>query len=189
MDDASMCLDMGADMLGVILDPLISRHGDRKLIDQIREIGGVTCAVYTDRKQFYGQEMNEDISQLHFMFSQEDMNFCRSMGMEVIAVASTSFTIGVNDRVRHLRVMNPDHILLDFRDGASKHISEIERIFSSGKAGIAGKIDSSNIERIIETKPSLIDVSSSLESHPGKKDPDKTRKFMEKAGDLIAGPA
>lgn len=189
LDDASLCLDLGADMLGVILDPSISRHGNRKLIDQIREIGGLACAVYTDKRQFYGEVLNEDISQLHFLFNEDDMAYCHSMGKKVMAVASTSFVTGVEERVMQLRSMNPDEILLDFRDGASGHASEIKRIFSSGRTGLAGKIDINNIMKIMETRPSLIDVSSSLESYPGKKDKEKTRMFMERAGELIAGLA
>lgn len=189
LDDASLCLDLGADMLGVILDPSISRHGNRTLIDQIREIGGLACAVYTDKRQFYGEVLNEDISQLHFLFNEDDMAYCHSMGKKVMAVASTSFVTGVEERVMQLRSMNPDEILLDFRDGASGHASEINRIFSSGRTGLAGKIDINNIMKIMETRPSLIDVSSSLESYPGKKDKEKTRMFMERAGELIAGLA
>jgi phosphoribosylanthranilate isomerase len=50
---------------------------------------------------------------------------------------------------------------------------------------IAGGIGIDNIERLInEINPSAIDLSSSLESHPGKKDHTKVKAFFEKLNEL-----
>jgi phosphoribosylanthranilate isomerase len=50
---------------------------------------------------------------------------------------------------------------------------------------IAGGIGINNIERLIkEINPAAIDLSSSLESHPGKKDHLKVKAFFEKLNEL-----
>lgn len=186
-EDASLCLEAGADMLGVVLDPAIPRHGDRGVIESIRDMGGIACAVYTSREQFVGKDMNEDISQLHYMYERGDVEYCRSNGRKIIAVASSSFSVGIPERVRRMKEDNPDMIMVDYRDGASRHLEEIGCMVKRGRIGVAGKIDADNVGSIIEAKPYFIDISSSLESHPGKKDPEKVRAFMDRVGEIVAG--
>lgn len=80
--------------------------------------------------------------------------------------------------------MKMRYILLDFRDGINRHFGELEKYSRYDNIGFAGKIETGDLENILEVGPSLIDLSSSLERSVGEKDHMKINSFFTGLGVL-----
>lgn len=185
IEDAILCLDLGADLLGVILDDNVGRHGDRKLIDQIISAGGRACAVYTSMEQITGQARNESAAQLHFEFTEEDLHNVRETDIPVIGVASSKFRIPVLERFSIIDRLGVDFALVDFDDGVANHINDLLCLTGLSSLALAGRIRPRDIQSILGLKPALIDVSSTLEASIGRKDGGKVREFFETVEALL----
>ncbi len=183
-EDASLSVGLGADMIGVILDRRSPRHGNRKLIDRIVDMGGKPCAVYTSGEQFRGRELNEAVAQLHYEYSEEDADYLRGHGISLIGVSAYSITDDVPGRAETLLETNLDYVLVDFSDGALNHTGELKAFAGNRKIGYAGRINAEGLDELLRFGPGLIDASSALESSPGKKDEQKVRSFFSKLEDF-----
>lgn len=180
MDDAILSMKLGADFLGVILDKAVVRHGDRSLIGKIADAGGYPCAVYTSMDQFRNSGHNESMAQLHFPFTREDLDAFRSEGIPVIGVSASNFPGDFNRRFRDISAMGVRYVLVDFRDGIRNHLGELELYTRAGNVGLGGKLDTPDLESVLLAEPALIDLSSSLELYPGKKDRRKLEVFFSR---------
>jgi phosphoribosylanthranilate isomerase len=183
-EDADYSLKMGADIIGVILDFNVKRHGTEELIEKIkkRHPEAQLAGVYTSMPAYVGEE---DYIQLHFDHFPEDITYVKNaMGKKVISVIDFhSENIGEKIRL-HLKA-GADYVLLEDRDGIIERVSQL-RGLPMKRIGIAGKIDSSNLKQLIELNPDLIDVSSSLEERTGKKSSAKIDEFFYSLGERSA---
>lgn len=180
LEDALFCIESGVDYMGVILDPDARRHADRNLIDGIDAVGGNVCAVYTSMSQFMHQRHNEKLAQLHFPFTEKDLNEFQDEGIPVMGVAATSFEIPIHIRLNFLSQIDLDYILLDFRDGILNHLSQLKKMRLPENLALAGHVTSDEVRELAILKPKIIDVSSSVETSPGIKDHSKIRELIEK---------
>lgn len=183
-EDADYSLKMGADIIGVILDFNVKRHGTEELIDRIKKTHPESqiAGVYTSMPVTVGKE---DYVQLHFSHSPGDITYVRNiMGKRVISVIDFHSGDIMGKIISHLGA-GADYILLEDRDGIIKRKPQLMEL-NMKRIGIAGKIDSSNLKQLVELNPDLIDVSSSLEERTGKKSFEKIDEFFYSLGERSA---
>lgn len=178
ISDAEAAIELGADLIGVILDTSVGRHGTPGLLKEIESAGGKTCAVYTSSKQVLESPLNESVSQLHYLYTDQDEEYLREHGIPIIGVSSSSMNVNMEERADHLLSTDILFMLLDYKDGAYLHLNEMKKYVSHPKFAVAGKISRDSITEVLSLEPSLIDVSSSLESSVGRKDHSKMREFF-----------
>lgn len=94
--------------------------------------------------------------------------------------------IGSENEISQLQQYHSPRVLIDARSpdgryGGSGHRIPPELIEKiPGPLWLAGGLNPANIAEVVRSfQPELVDVSSGLESHPGKKDPRKVTAFME----------
>lgn len=171
IEDGVFAHDCGADIIGVILDKRVPRHGDQSLISSLTSMRIRTAAVYTSLESAVSRYGDEDLIQLHFPHDPEKIGFVKEKtGKGVISVIQFDRTENLEEDVKRRYEAGAEIVLLENKSGIVKFISEIEKIQLSIKTGLAGKISPQNVGDIAAVNPLMIDVSSSIESYPGKKD-------------------
>jgi phosphoribosylanthranilate isomerase len=184
IEDADYAIKKGADLLGVILDPEVGRHGSRELIKEIKMEHPFfpVAGVYTSMPESAG---DEDYIQLHFNHSGDDIITVKNkLNKKIISVID--FHEGnIAGKIHSHIDSGADIILLEDRAGIINRRRELEE-FPADKIGIAGKIDSSNVQSLLSINPYLVDVSSSLEEYTGKKSFAKIDEFFNKIGEYYA---
>ena len=181
LEDGIFAHECGADIVGVILDKSVSRHGDHSLISSLTSRGIITAGVYTSLKSALSQHRDEDLIQLHFAHSPETVTRVRDItGKAVISVIQFKDTGELVEDSRRRYEAGAEIVLLENRSGIVAFKDEMERIQLKVRTGLAGKISPHNVKEIATLKPLMIDVSSSLESHPGKKDHGLVRELFRR---------
>ena len=191
LDDALLCEKEGADALGFIFYRQSKRYilpGEAKEI--VKKLSPFTTKV--------GVFVNEDIrvinqiiektkinvAQLH---GDEDKNYCMEIELPVIK----SFRIKENfDFGSIYKYKNVDFLFDAYSEnnfgGTGKTFNwELIPAEIKNKIILSGGISEENIEEIFrKVTPSAVDLSSSLESKPGKKDAEKVKSFFKKFNSL-----
>ncbi len=183
IEDADYAIKSGADFVGVILDNNVVRHGDQKLIKNIKERHPEikTVGVYTSMPEKAGYE---DYVQLHYSHSGNDVyHAVNSLNRKVISVINPSENIR-NEIYEHLNA-GAEYVLIEDRSGIVNHINLLKSM-DLARTGIAGKISPENVSSLVSLNPGLIDVSSSLEERPGKKSFSRIDEFFERIGESNA---
>jgi phosphoribosylanthranilate isomerase len=80
-------------------------------------------------------------------------------------------------RINRYSSAGSDYILVE-KKGISSSLPELRTILKDFDVGISGGIGTENIRSLAGLKPAFVDLSSSLESLPGKKDHRKMRDFF-----------
>ncbi|MCL4328714.1 MAG: phosphoribosylanthranilate isomerase [Candidatus Thermoplasmatota archaeon] len=188
IEDARLASDLSADLLGVVLDPEVARHGDEDLVGRMRSLGKDVVGVYTSMDSVRSSELKEDIVQLHFAHGKQEIEEVRfSLGKKVISVIQVHEISKAFAEAIEAHDAGADFILLEKKDGIAEILPRIEILLRGYDVGVSGKIDADSLDVLVPLKPSFIDLSSSLESAPGKKDPAKMREFFLKLGRLRVG--
>ena len=191
LSDALLCEKEGADALGFIF----YRQSKRYILpEDAVEITG-KLSPFTTR---IGVFVNEDISvisqiveetkinvvQLH---GDENEDYCMEMKLPVIK----SFRIKTDfDFESVYRFKNVDYLFDAYSEnnfgGTGKTFNwQIIPLELKNKIILSGGISEENIEEIVrKVTPSAVDLSSSLESKPGKKDAEKVKSFFKKFNSL-----
>ena len=195
MEDACLAQEAGANALGFILVPESPRYiDDPPLVEQIckRMLGrGVSCiGVVRD-----GADVDPNArltSVLTYFQAYEDSRTVKNFGDDIVQVAA--FRVkdrGIVDEVANHKVgKNPPFILLDAyhpdRLGGSgstfdwQFAREVREKYPERQIILAGGLTPQNVQGALSiVRPFGVDVSSGVESNPGKKDPDKVRRFIE----------
>ena len=182
LEDASAAIDMGYDIIGVILDTKVVRHGTVRLIDDIENIGGTTAAVYTSYESLKENPSSSDHIQLHFQHSPEQiMEIKEESGKKIISVISYNGKNNLESEIHEKINSGADLVLIENREGIVKYFPEIAYLSSNPRIGVAGKIGISNVSEVRDRGFRFIDASSSLEASPGKKDHSIMKDFIEAA--------
>ncbi|AKA49657.1 hypothetical protein IX51_11705 [uncultured archaeon] len=172
IDDAVFASRLGADIIGVVLDPTIPRHGDTDLVTDIHRSGIRVAGVYTSLESALGRNLDEDLIQLHFPHDGETVEYVKNeTGKEVISVIQYSETNGLSDEARARYSAGADIVLIENRNGMITTLDRIAEIQKIVRTGISGRISPGNALEFARINPLMIDLSSSLELYPGKKDP------------------
>jgi phosphoribosylanthranilate isomerase len=182
IEDASHAIDLGYDILGVILDTKVVRHGTVDLIEKIRNMGGTTAAVYTSYESVKNDPSSSDYIQLHFSHSTEQITEIKDRyRKKIISVISYTGKENIDSQIQEKISAGADLVLVENREGIVKYLPGIEFASGNHRVGVAGKIRISNVSEIRERGFRFIDASSSLEISPGKKDHVLMKAFIERA--------
>lgn len=193
LEDAMIAVEAGADALGFVFydkSPRCVEPG--KAADIIRALPPFVAAVGL----FVNADINFvnlaadscrlDVVQLH---GEETPDFCSRVGRRVIKV----FRVRDAQSIAPIQDYRVAGYLLDaYSSGAyggtglsfNWEIAKIAKKY--GPVILAGGLTPDNIRQAVETvQPYAVDVSSGVEAAPGKKDPDKVRKFIDIAKGLV----
>ncbi len=186
VEDAILCESLGADALGFIFYKNSKRYIDpNQAADIISQLSPFTMNV--------GVFVNENIDIINRITSETKINIAqihndsKILNEKHISVPIIkAFRVNEEFDFKILRNFINNYILLD--SYSQNELGGTGNTFNWGKIPkdiihkiiLAGGISAANIEYIVkEIKPAAVDLSSSLEKFPGKKDPEKVREFFK----------
>ncbi|GGM73029.1 hypothetical protein GCM10007108_08850 [Thermogymnomonas acidicola] len=175
VDDAVMAAGAGADMVGVIMDKKVVRHGDRRTVEEIASMGIPVVTVHTSMPASVGSER---YVQLHFPHGAREVEEARSMGVGVISVVNSGTLGDMLSRYSECREAGSEIVLVEDRSGIARRTDILEAFSGLPGVGFAGNVSSADLETLMRFRPRLIDLSRSLEAEPGKKDARKVEEFF-----------
>ena len=179
-DDAVYSLEQGADIIGVIRSDLSPRMGSENLINEISSLGATVAGVYTEMENVRAIKSKEAYVQLHFPHGEEEINYVKEeLGRKVISVVFANEEISPLNAGLEKVKLGADMVLLEY--GRSAWDSVIEKVsdMKNLPIGVAGRVSASNLRKLLKYSPYFVDVSSSLEVIPGRKNHEKIQEFME----------
>ncbi len=182
-EDAEAAVGAGADLVGFIFVPGTPRALDAARVDWIRQVEGAEkVGVFLDspleRVIRIRDLLGLDWIQLH---GDEPDSFLEVLGEKVIRRVKVETEVDW-DRVAHLS----QRCLPLFDPGAGEGASWAWETLAVRSAdiqfGLAGGLTPGNVAEAVRiVRPSLVDVSSGVESEPAIKDHAKIRAFVEAA--------
>ncbi len=190
-EDALLAEMLGADALGFIFYKKSKRYVSPAQVKIItNKLSPFTTKV--------GVFVNESPEVINKVSKETGINIIQLHGNEQLEIASKlllpaikAFRIDKDFDYKQLENYNDYPILLDTHSnseyGGTGQQFNWELIPNNikGKIILAGGISVENVETIFNSiKPAGIDVSSSLESEPGKKDKEKMEEFFNKVNQL-----
>jgi len=178
-EDALKARDMGADIIGLVFSDRSPRAAEKSLVQRIKDHSIPVAGVYTSMDDIIRNYSGEDYVQMHFPHTFSDIVKIReATGSRVISVIQYESLEQTKRLIREYREAGSDIILIENRAGIVKIIGSLNQLVKSHEVGLAGKISISNIREVMESNPSIIDLSSSIESSPGIKDYGKLSGFF-----------
>ena len=186
--DAEMALALGADLLGFVC-AASRRRAEKSLLHDLRDLPVLKVAVVVaeegaarmdpdvegllqegliDAVQLHGQERPEDCARLAFPYYK--------------AVRVRSREDGEAMGSYYCPRVLADAYSPDAAGGTGRRIApELARELRNGRPlWLAGGIGPDNVGDVLrDLSPELIDASSGLEESPGRKDPERLRRFFE----------
>lgn len=195
--DASMAVELGVDALGFIFAPSprqVSPENVQHIIDSLPPFVQ-TVGVFVNEDLSRIRDIMDfcglDVIQLH---GDESPEFCRELmphTMKAFRLKDASSLIPIRPYQGKVRGLLLDTYQENLKGGTGKAF-EWNLAVKAREYGIpiilSGGLGPSNIERAISTvKPYAIDVNSSVEGRPGKKDPTLMKQLMEKVKSMHSG--
>ena len=188
LDDALAAIDSGADALGFVFAPSPRQVTTSAVRDIVNQLPPFICkvGVFVNSELAEIQETmslcNLDLAQLH---GDESPDYCAALFPKGIKV----FTPDNLPASRELSRYRVAAYMLDRDKGATAGDTERSRLWKLareirdyGPLILAGGLTPESVGQAIETaRPYSVDVSSGVESEPGKKDHGKLRSFIEAA--------
>lgn len=187
IEDARAASDLGADALGFIFYRESKRYVDPETVkDIISELPpfitkvGVFVKSDLNEIQSIKEKTGIDIAQLH---GDETPEFCCSIPFKVIKVIRVKDKSDIGQVAQY-----PDQdILFDtYSDkeyggtGENFNWELLKDLSLSGNLILSGGLNPDNVLDAVKiVRPYAVDVSSGVESEPGKKDYEKIEKFIE----------
>ena len=192
LEDARYCAAAGADYLGFIqyeksprfVDPLTTKQ----IIDWVYgpEPVGVFVNADPDTINRTADEAGFTLVQLHGDESPETCAAVARPVIKAVRVRPDSTVAELSEYLHRYRDV-ADYFLLDtFREdvyggtGSAFDWAVAQQLSAEFEIFLAGGLGPANIEEAVSTvRPFAVDLSSSLESEPGKKDVDRLADFFE----------
>jgi phosphoribosylanthranilate isomerase len=192
-DDALLAVAMGADAVGFVFAPSVRQVPVQKVYDITRRLPPeiMTVGVFRDEHpkrvveivhksgvkgaQLHGNESNDTVAEV-----------AKAVGFVVKAFAAGS------PRISQSASLATNTILIDGSTPGSGHLfdwSLVGEIPEGMRMILAGGLDPDNIADAVQTvTPWGVDVSTGVESAPGKKDALKVKRFIERARNAAPVP-
>jgi phosphoribosylanthranilate isomerase len=188
VEDALAAVQCGADALGFVFAPSPRRVTTTAVRDIVGKLPPLVCkvGVFVDSELAEVKETMAlcglDLAQLH---GGEDAEYCGALFPRSIKV----FTAGSLPSGQELARYRVAAYMLDkdktesANDAAREQVWQLARqIGDCGPVILAGGLTPENVRVAIETaRPYAVDVSSGVESEPGRKDHEKLREFVNAA--------
>jgi phosphoribosylanthranilate isomerase len=182
LDDARMCVGLGADMIGFVHVPRRTRSMTSEKISEMCVSLGPTitkvlvCAPYDlDDALRLLSATKSDVLQTYSL-EPKDLIKLREMGVRVFRVVKP-------DRSEATRFSEAADALV-FENGkpgtGSSYDYSIIPIDCCAKAIVAGGLTIENMHLAKALEPYALDVSSGVESSPGRKDPELVAEFIRR---------
>jgi indole-3-glycerol phosphate synthase / phosphoribosylanthranilate isomerase len=190
VEDALLAAECGADAIGLVLWPgsprAVSRATARGIASALPrnvERVGVFVDAGADEVRRAAEEIGLDVVQLH---GREAPEACRGLGARVWKAVGVGPGFRPEDALRYEGVA--DGLLLDTHGGGGAP-GGTGRAFDWDHARalrdrvrylvLAGGLHAENVAAAVAAVgPDAVDVSSGVESAPGRKDPDRVRAFV-----------
>lgn len=180
VEDALFASGHGADILGVVRSSRSPRKGTADTINELSDMGLQVAGIYTDMETAMNSGSREQYIQLHFQHGKDEISSVRKeMGRKAISVVfayKESDPLGsALEKIRS----GADLVLLEYGSRGFAAGTGILPEMGPYPIGVAGRVSTGNLRMLLGASPYFIDVSSSLEQYPGKKDRMKIVEFME----------
>ena len=191
LDDARSAVAAGCDALGFVFYRKSPRYiSPDDVSGIIRKLPGkiVKVGVFVDEKAQRIKNIAKlcrlDFVQLH---GRESVNFCKKLkGLKIIKAFRVKGTIDENDISRYkVKAYLFDTYVKSKAGGTGKSFNwgllcGIKK--NKTPVFLSGGISVKNVKKAVKTvKPQWVDVSSSVEKLPGRKDAKKVREFIKAA--------
>jgi phosphoribosylanthranilate isomerase len=185
-EDALLAAAMGADAVGFVfaqsprqVSPARAREIARRLPSEV-----VTVGVFRDESPERVIEIVHEAGLQGAQLHGSESPACSRMVAERVGFTIKAFGAG-DDDVVNAREHPVDAILLDADVPGSGQVFDwalVEGIDPGTKVILAGGLNPANVaDAIRAARPWGVDVSSGVESSPGRKDPRRVRSFIERA--------
>lgn len=190
--DALMAIGLGADALGFVFAPSSRQMAVRavaRIVDRLpHEI--LTVGVFRDESATrIVQIINEAGLQAAQLHGNESIDTCRYVAGRV-PVSIKAFPAG-HDHIARWEEYGVDFVMVDSDSPGSGQVFDwqlAEDLTATDRVILAGGLKPSNVAAAIDHfHPFGVDVSSGVESAPGRKDPNKIRDFMRAVRDGESG--
>lgn len=192
-DDALLAVAMGADAVGFVFAPSVRQVPVQKVYDITRRLPPeiLTVGVFRDEHpkrvveivhksgvkgaQLHGNESNDAVAEV-----------AKAVGFVVKAFVAGS------PRIAESASLATNTILIDGSTPGSGHLFDWSLVGETPEGMrmiLAGGLDPDNIADAVQTvNPWGVDVSTGVESAPGKKDALKVKRFIERARNAAPVP-
>jgi phosphoribosylanthranilate isomerase len=191
LEDALLCESLGADALGFIFYNGSKRYIEPEAAAEIIKFLSpftVKVGVFVSESPDF---INKTASYIKLNAVQLHGDESPESTKDISLPAIKSFRVDDNFDYEILKQYTGTYYLLDTYSksgyGGTGKVLNWKKIPVEYKSNIilAGGISADNIEEIFtKVKPSAVDISSSLESEPGKKDKEKVIRFFDKINEL-----
>ncbi len=197
VEDARWAWRCGADLLGFILAPASPRYilpeAVGEIVRQLRMEGctalyvGVFAGESPDRVMDIMDHCALDVAQLHGCKTPDEARRVSDAGYDVIVARRVAKKVPRDDLARY----DAWAYLLDTDDGAREGgtgkswrwalLRDLPTAERPERLIVAGGLTPDNVaESVAQAAPWGVDVSSGVESAPGRKDPSRVQAFIEK---------
>jgi len=184
--DALLCVGLGADALGFVFAPSPRQVTVRAVHDIVHRVPRevLTVGVFRDEARQRVVDLASDAGvgavQLHGHETAEDCRWIRQH------TACTIRAFSAGDRtIARFEEFGADYILIDGTSPGSGEVFDwrlAEGVVDHGRMIVSGGLHAGNVAQAIASlQPWGVDVSSGVESEPGRKDPQKVREFIHAA--------
>lgn len=190
-EDAKLCCDLGADALGFIFYEKSKRKisvGDAKEIINKLPVFVGKIGVFVNEDLAIIENISKEIKltgvQLH---GNETPEFARSVKLPVIKAfrVNSEFDFSIFEKYSRYKFLLDTFSKEEYGGTGQSFNWEIIPSGIRIKIILAGGISIENIEHIFNNvRPEAVDLSSSLEKYPGKKDEIKLKNFFNKINSL-----
>ena len=184
LQDAKLAVDCGSDMIGVVRAGESPRFAPRSLLRDLKNLGVPVVGVYT-RFSDIPEDPDEDLVQLHFEHTTGQIEDLKERGVGTISVIQFRSTTDFIGKYGEYREAGTNLVMLESKIGIMKQRDSLLHMSMMYDFGISGKITAGDLPDICRIKPKFIDLSSSLEQSPGRKDPARMREFFSKVEECI----
>ncbi len=191
LNDALLCQSLGADALGFIFYPkskrFISPEDALKIINNLSPfvmkvgvfvnelpeiINGIAAKLKLNAVQLHGDETPETASKINY-------SVIKSFRI------TEEFDFGMLNEYKNVYPLLDAYSGKQYGGTGNQFNWDIIPESLKNKIILAGGVSFDNIEEIVkDIKPAAVDLSSSLENEPGKKDKEKVTEFFKKFNKL-----
>jgi len=190
-EDAKLCCDLGTDALGFIFyeksKRKVTADEAKKIINKLPSFIskiGVCVNEESNTINRIASEIKLTGVQLH---GDESPEFAGLINLPVIKSfrVNTEFDFSTLKKYKYCKFLLDTYSAKEYGGTGQAFKWEIIPVGIRNEIILAGGISVDNIEHIfINIRPEAVDLSSSLEKYPGKKDAGKLKEFFQKINSL-----